>query len=99
MLNRCYNQNRKDWENYGGRGIKVCDRWKDVEQGFLNFIEDMGKRPEATSIDRINTNQDYFKGNCRWINKSVQAYNRNIYKNMDNTSIYRGCLGVQRGNG
>lgn len=76
MKERCSNPNNKDYVNYGGRGIKVCDRWL---ESFQNFLDDMGKKPSPDlSIDRINVNGNYEPGNCRWATKSEQ--NRNTRK-------------------
>lgn len=81
MKNRCYNVNGTKYESYGGRGIKVCDRWL---ESFDNFFEDMGERPEGTTLDRIDVNGDYTPDNCRWADNSIQAYN--IRKRVDNKS-------------
>lgn len=75
MFKRCDNQNDPHYKNYGARGITICDRWRGVK-GFSNFISDMGERPEATSLDRINNDGNYEPANCRWATKSQQQLNR-----------------------
>lgn len=76
MKYRCASAKCKCYKNYGGRGIRVCDRW-DV---FENFLEDMGERPDGTSIDRIDNDGNYEPGNCKWSTPLEQASNTRRWK-------------------
>lgn len=74
MIFRCYNSNCKNYKYYGGRGIQVCDRWKN---SFKNFLEDMGIKPgKYYSIDRINNEGNYELTNCKWSTKIEQSNNQ-----------------------
>jgi hypothetical protein len=73
MIQRCTNKNHAQYEDYGGRGIRISERWRN---SFLNFVQDMGRRPEGKTLDRIDSDGPYAKQNCRWATKKVQAQNR-----------------------
>jgi len=85
MKSRCYNKNNKCYHYYGGRGIKVCDRWLN---SFENFYIDMGKKPTPKhSIDRFpNNNGNYEPSNCRWATQKQQVGNRrnNVFFQFNN---------------
>ncbi|HQV53972.1 MAG TPA: hypothetical protein PLX17_00575 [Chitinophagaceae bacterium] len=76
MLERCYNKKNASYKNYGGRGIVVCERWLG-ENGFANFLADMGERTEGKTLDRFpDKNGIYEASNCRWATDKEQARNR-----------------------
>lgn len=99
MLQRCYNTNSPDYKNYGARGITVCSKWK---KDFYYFLADMGKRPDNTSLDRVDNSGNYCKENCRWADAVTQGSNRRkknmtfhkgawqVYLTVSGKSIYVG---------
>jgi hypothetical protein len=76
MISRCSNPNYTNFKYWGGKGIKVCEEWKD----FSNFLQDMGERPLNTSIDRKDGSKNYSKENCRWATRQQQSENRVFYQ-------------------
>lgn len=88
MKQRCLNTNCVNYENYGARGITVCERWIN---SFAAFIEDVGPRPsDKHSLDRINNNGNYEPSNVRWATRDIQNSNRRSY------SRYAGNLNITK---
>ena len=77
MIARCSRETHHAWADYGGRGIRVCERWSlPGGHGFKNFIDDMGPRPVGKTLDRINPQGHYEPTNCRWADWETQGKNR-----------------------
>ena len=76
MKTRCLNPNNSGYKYYGGRGIKICERWMD----FRNFYLDMGDKPKDMQLDRINNNGNYEPNNCRWVTSAENNQNQRTTK-------------------
>jgi len=77
MIHRCCNSRSSQWVHYGGRGILVCEEWR---QSFSKFYKDMGDPPKGRSLDRIDNNLGYSKDNCRWATQEQQVRNTRIHR-------------------
>lgn len=87
MIQRCTNPKNRSYPDYGGRGIKVCDRWR---RSYENFLSDMGRRPSPKhSLDRINNHLGYSPTNCQWATREKQQNNKRTNRTITCHSITR----------
>jgi hypothetical protein len=92
MLKRCYDPSYKNFKYWGGRGVSVCDRWL---ESFENFLEDMGERPEGTTLNRIGSSKIYSKETCNWADKKEQSFDQRVRK--DNSTGVTGVSHTKSG--
>lgn len=99
MKARCLNPSHEAYERYGGAGITICEKWL----SFSGFLEDMGERPEGTTLDRIDRTKGYQRDNCRWSDWFEQEQNKSstIYITHNGMtkciSEWARCLGIDKG--
>jgi hypothetical protein len=80
MRYRCLRPTDKEYKNYGGRGITICDRWLNSVANFCNdILAEIGERPPGMSLDRINNDGNYEPGNVRWATRKQQTENQRRY--------------------
>lgn len=89
---RCENPKASQYAWYGGRGIKVCERW----QAFENFLADMGEPKDGESIDRIDSNGNYEPSNCRWVGRDVQGLNKRNVRHLTVRGVTKPIVVWQR---
>ena len=79
LIDRCKNPNDKKYKYYGGRGIKICERWLSENNGFVNFFADMGEKPKGLTLERMDNDGNYEPGNCKWATYKEQNNNQRSY--------------------
>ena len=93
IKDRCYNPNSKDYEKYGGRGITVCEEWKESYEAFHFWAMSHGFRPEL-QIDRIENDKGYSPDNCRWVTPKINSNNRRNSVSVEYKGEMMGILDV-----
>jgi hypothetical protein len=96
MRDRCSNSNRRDYHCYGGKGVKVCERW---QSSFENFLADMGEPPPKYTLERINKDGNYEPGNCEWADRKTQASNTSRNRTIVVNGVRRLAKDVAQENG
>ena len=86
MKQRCFNKKNKSYDEYGGRGISICEKWKDNHKNFKEWALKNGYRNDL-SIDRINPNGNYEPSNCRWTTNAVQQRNTRLLRKSNKTGF------------
>lgn len=100
MMYRCHKPSSRNYGRYGGRGIVVCDEWKDFD-GFVSWSDSVGGRPDGYTLDRIDNDGNYEPSNCRWVPMKTQNVNKSdniviMYKGVSKTlSEWADCLGIK----
>lgn len=95
MRNRCYSRTNPKYQDYGGRGIRVCARWV---ASFDAFADDMGDKPTGTSLDRVDVNGHYEPSNCRWATPQQQSDNQRLSRSRVASVLDRALAEVDAGN-
>lgn len=94
MIQRCTNSNIPRYNDYGGRGIQVCDRWRN---SFEDFLADVGEPPEPKmQLDRINNDGNYEPANCRWVTPKANAGNRRKRKDAKTNTVDGNTTNIER---
>ena len=86
MIDRCTNKKNVGSKYYLSKGVTVCDRWTGAK-GFHNFLADMGKRPQAMTLDRIDNTKGYSPENCKWSTRTEQSRNRDVVAEVDGKKV------------
>jgi len=83
MMHRCYHEDDKSYNLYGGRGITVCEEWHDPVNFYRDMVDRWGNRPTGFSLERVDVNGNYEPSNCCWVPMSMQSKNRRPWKHTE----------------